>query len=95
MGPHTPLAPTLMHPMTTLSEEWFVRYSRETGHVGWDQPEPDLGIARRPDLLISKGGAQAICEVKEFEDGALERRTVWTLLVGARHKALGIASEPA
>lgn len=56
------------------SEAWFERYLRDTGHGGWDDHEPDLGIPSNPDYLISKAGALAVCEVEEFADGGLHRR---------------------
>lgn len=49
-----------------ISEQWFARYLAEHGHAGGDDPEPDLGVAKRPDFLVGKAGVKAICEVKEF-----------------------------
>lgn len=57
----------------TLSERWFERYLRETGHRGFETPEPDLGTIRRPDYLVAKNGARAVVEVKEFRTTDLER----------------------
>lgn len=54
----------------------FERYLRESGHSGWREHEPDLGINTRPDYRISKNGASAVAEVKEFDDGKLHRRLV-------------------
>jgi hypothetical protein len=38
------------------------------------QPEPDLGVDKRPDRLIERVGVEAICEVKEFRTDAMKRR---------------------
>jgi hypothetical protein len=61
-------------PKREKGELLFERYLRETGHAGADHLEPDLGIETNPDYEISKGGATAIAEVKEFADGKLHRR---------------------
>lgn len=47
------------------SEVWFDRYVREHGHDP-GEPEPDLGIQRRPDRLIRWNGHEVVCEIKEF-----------------------------
>jgi hypothetical protein len=63
--------------MSTLneSERGFQRYLRDHGYAGADDHEPDLGISRRPDFAISKNGATAVCEVKQFDSvSPLERR---------------------
>jgi hypothetical protein len=35
---------------------------------GYDVPEhePDLGVGRQPDYLLSRDGHTCLCEVKEF-----------------------------
>ena len=59
-------AGSILHAMAkTLSEEWFERYLREHGIDGWQAHHPPLGTGRRPDYLVSKDGAQAVCEVKQ------------------------------
>lgn len=59
----------------TKSEELFERYLRETAHDGWDDHQPDLGSAKNPDYKISKNGASAIVDVKEFADSKLHQRS--------------------
>ena len=49
----------------TASEVWFDTYLRLHGYT-W-KPEPDVGIAKRPDRLIERDGAIALCEVKQFD----------------------------
>ena len=39
-----------------ISEQWFARYLAEHGHAGGDDPEPDVGVAKRPDFLVEKAG---------------------------------------
>jgi hypothetical protein len=39
-----------------LAEEYFDEYLRQTGHDGWDDPEPDLG-SRRDRIGASQGMA--------------------------------------
>ncbi|MEA2473507.1 MAG: hypothetical protein QOE06_1422 [Thermoleophilaceae bacterium] len=58
----------------TESERWFESYLRSTGHDGWQDHEPELGIPTRPDYLVSKSGAAAICEVKEFVTSGVHSR---------------------
>jgi hypothetical protein len=53
------------------SELWFDRYVAEHGQDPGD-PEPDLGISRRPDRLITWNGDHAVCEVKEFGEDVVE-----------------------
>lgn len=52
------------------SEIWFDRYVREHGHDP-GEPEPDLGIQRRPDRLIRWSGHEVVCEIKEFAQDVL------------------------
>lgn len=59
--------------MPRESEEWFDVYVRANGHDP-GEPEPDLGVPKRPDRLISWAGHQAVCEIKEFDTSALDRR---------------------
>lgn len=51
----------------TLSEEWFDRYVRDHGHDP-GCPEPDLGIEKKPDRLISWNGTEVVCEIKQFDN---------------------------
>jgi hypothetical protein len=51
------------------SEVTFEAYLRMHGYA-WEY-EPDLGIPGRPDYVISRGRSTAVCEVKEFETGAI------------------------
>lgn len=60
---------------STASDLWFEAYLEQEGITGADDPEPDLGVSTRPDYLIARGGAQAVCEVKEFTTSGLMRRT--------------------
>jgi hypothetical protein len=53
----------------TASEVWFDTYLRAHGYTC--KPEPDLGIAKRPDRLIARDGATAVCEVKQFDKDPL------------------------
>jgi hypothetical protein len=48
------------------SEAWFDEYVRGHGHDPGD-PEPDLGIEKNPDRLISWKGHEVVCEIKQFE----------------------------
>jgi hypothetical protein len=49
----------------TASEAWFDTYLSAQGYT-WE-PEPDLGIPKRPDRLIHRDGLSAVCEVKQFD----------------------------
>src|SRR6266496_2014734 len=49
----------------TASEVWFDTYLRAHGYT-WE-PEPDLGIPKRPDRLIHRDGLSAVGEVKQFD----------------------------
>lgn len=51
----------------TESEEWFDRYVRDHGHDP-GEPEPDLGITKRPDRLIRWNGSEVVCEIKQFDN---------------------------
>jgi hypothetical protein len=63
--------------MLTQADQDFQRYLRDHGYDGADDHEPDLGISRRPDFRIGRAGAQAICEVKQFDNPSpLEKRIV-------------------
>lgn len=56
----------------TASEEWFDEYLGLNGYSYLR--EPDLGISKRPDRVITRVGVEAICEVKEFTTDAMRRR---------------------
>jgi hypothetical protein len=56
----------------TRSEEWFDRYVREHGHDP-GSPEPDLGIAKNPDRLITWNGVEVVNEIKQFENDPFAR----------------------
>jgi hypothetical protein len=56
----------------TESEAWFDAYLAEQGYTV--HVEPDLGVPTRPDRLIVRAGAEAICELKEFTTDAFRRR---------------------
>jgi hypothetical protein len=49
----------------TESEVWFDEYVRSHGHDP-GEPEPDLGIEKRPDRLITWSGHEIVCEIKQF-----------------------------
>jgi hypothetical protein len=51
----------------TLSEEWFDHYVRAHGHDP-GEPEPDLGIKKNPDRLISWNGIEVVTEIKQFDN---------------------------
>lgn len=55
------------------SEAWFDDYVRSHGHDPGD-PEPDLGIEKNPDRLISWNGHEVVCEIKQFESHPYARR---------------------
>lgn len=48
------------------SEAWFDEYVQSHGQDPGD-PEPDLGIEKNPDRLITWNGHQVVCEIKQFE----------------------------
>jgi hypothetical protein len=56
----------------TASEDRFESYLGEHGYTF--QHEPDLGIAKRPDYLISRAGIEAVCEVKQFATTVMRDR---------------------
>lgn len=56
----------------TEADKWMARYAADHGYEA--EHEPDLGISRRPDFLLTRGGLQVVCEVKAFETSGLERR---------------------
>lgn len=56
----------------TASEHLFETYLTE--HRYQFAHEPDLGIAKRPDYLISRTGIEAVCEVKQFETTVMRGR---------------------
>jgi hypothetical protein len=58
----------------TEADRGFQDYLRTHGYEGADDHEPDLGVTRRPDFLIARDGAQAICEIKSFADSPVARR---------------------
>lgn len=48
------------------SEGWFDEYVRVHGQEPGN-PEPDLGIEKNPDRLVSWNGHEVVCEIKQFE----------------------------
>jgi hypothetical protein len=46
-------------------EVWFETYLTAHGYAF--EYEPDLGVPKRPDYLISRDGLEVVCEVEEFE----------------------------
>ena len=56
----------------TASERLFEAYLTE--HNYQFAHEPDLGIVKRPDYLVSRAGIEAVCEVKQFETTAMRDR---------------------
>jgi hypothetical protein len=56
----------------TASEQLFELYLTQNGYQF--AHEPDLGIVKRPDYLISRTGVEAVCEVKQFETTAMRDR---------------------
>lgn len=56
------------------SEVWLDRYLREHGYDPGD-PEPDLGVSKRPDRLIERRGQRVVCEIKQFERGIFAGRS--------------------
>jgi hypothetical protein len=54
------------------SETWFDDYVRSHGQDPGD-PEPDLGISKNPDRLITWNGHQVVCEIKQFEANPFDR----------------------
>lgn len=52
-----------------LAESTFAGYLDDHGYRR--EYEPDLGVARRPDFLITRAGDEVICEVKAFEGWGL------------------------
>lgn len=51
--------------LSTLSERMLADYFDINGYK-WD-PEPDLGIRKHPDFLVTRANDCFVCEVKEFE----------------------------
>jgi hypothetical protein len=51
---------------TPVSEGWFDCYVRSHGHDP-GSPEPELGVAKNPDRLISWNGISVVCEIKQFD----------------------------
>jgi len=56
----------------TASELLFEAYLTEHGYEF--AHEPDLGIVKRPDYLISRTDTEAVCEVKQFETTVMRDR---------------------
>ena len=54
------------------SETWFDDYVRSHGHDP-GEPEPDLGIEKNPDRLITWNGHEVVCEIKQFETSPFYR----------------------
>jgi hypothetical protein len=52
----------------TAGDEVFEAYLRERG-ISIPKHEPDLGIGKRPDYLVTLGEDTCLCEVKEFAPG--------------------------
>lgn len=67
------------------SEAWFDEYVRAHGHDP-GKPEPDLGVEKKPDRLITWNGHQVVCEIKQFESNPFSR-----LLGTARFGTLDVA----
>lgn len=69
-----------MPPVLTKSEQRFIDYLESEGYT-WEH-EPDyqeaLGLVdpldQRPDFLISRGGQRAICEVRQFDLGDVDKK---------------------
>lgn len=62
------------HREPTESEDWFDRYLHEHGYDP-GEPEPDLGVEKKPDRLIERHGQRAVCEIKQFEKGIFAGRS--------------------
>jgi len=61
-------------PKKNQSKLWFETYLHETGHLGGEAHEPELHTgSTNPDYRVEKGGASAVCDIKEFKDSALHR----------------------
>ena len=56
----------------TASKLLFEAYLTDHGY-GFAH-EPNLGIVKRPDYLISRAGTEAVCEVKQFETTVMRDR---------------------
>jgi hypothetical protein len=54
------------------SEAWFDEYVRWHGHDPGD-PEPDLGVGKNPDRLMTWSGHEVVCEIKQFESSPFAR----------------------
>jgi hypothetical protein len=54
------------------SEVWFDDYVRAHGHDPGG-PEPDLGIEKSPDRLITWNSHEVVCEIKQFEANPFDR----------------------
>lgn len=67
------------------AEVWFDEYVRGHGHDP-GQPEPDLGVVKNPDRLITWNGNQLVCEIKQFTSSPFSR-----LLGTARVGALNVS----
>ena len=52
------------------SERWFDRYVTDHGHDP-GEPEPDLGVEKKPDRLIQWNGVEVVCEIKQFNKDPL------------------------
>jgi hypothetical protein len=63
----------------TKSEIWFDSYLKAHGYT-YDV-EPDYGVPKHPDRLVTRDGLQAVCEVKQFDsnplDGIPSEQAVW------------------
>jgi len=57
----------------TESELWFDEYVRLHRQDPGD-PEPDLGVGKNPDRLITWNGHEVVCEIKQFESSPFFRR---------------------
>jgi hypothetical protein len=54
------------------SESWFDEYVRAHGQDP-GEAEPDLGIEKNPDRLITWNGHEVVCEIKQFESNRFAR----------------------
>jgi hypothetical protein len=59
-------------PQPKESEVWFDAYVRAHGQNPGGS-EPDLGIGKKPDRLITWKGHDVVCEIKQFEANPFDR----------------------
>ena len=56
-----------MRPAVTASEDRFDRYVRDHRQDP-GEPEPELGIEKKPDRLITWNHIEIVCEIKQFDN---------------------------